>query len=55
MVPVPGFALRVLYGGMAELVTEGQRAVPRRALELGHRFEHPDLDEALADTLRRRT
>ena len=55
VVPIPGVALRVLYGGMAELVTDGQRAVPRHALELGHRFEHPDLDEALADTLRRRT
>ena len=26
--PVPGFAIRLLYGDMAEIVTEGQRAVP---------------------------
>jgi len=50
--PVPAFALRLLYGDMAEIVTEGQRAVPARALALGHRFDHPDLDEALADALR---
>jgi NAD dependent epimerase/dehydratase family enzyme len=25
--------------------------VPRRALELGHRYAHPDLDEALRDAL----
>ena len=45
--PVPALALRVLYGEMAEIVTEGQRAVPRRALALGYGFRHPDLDEAL--------
>jgi uncharacterized protein len=50
--PVPALAIRALYGDMAEIVTEGQRAVPRRALELGYDFEHPDLDEALADALR---
>jgi uncharacterized protein (TIGR01777 family) len=49
--PVPGFAIRLLYGDMAEIVTEGQRAVPERALEAGFAFRHPDLDEALADTL----
>jgi uncharacterized protein len=49
--PVPGFAVRVLYGEMAEIVTAGQRAVPRRPLELGYAFRHPDLDEALADAL----
>ena len=53
VVPVPRFALRVLYGGMSELVTEGKRVVPRRALDRGHRFEHADLDAALADALRR--
>jgi hypothetical protein len=50
--PVPGFALRLLYGDMAEIVTEGQRAVPERALAGGYAFAHPDLGEALADTLR---
>jgi uncharacterized protein len=50
--PVPALAIRALYGDMAEIVTDGQRAVPRRALELGFAFAHPDLDEALADALR---
>ena len=45
--PIPGFAIRALYGDMAEIVTEGQRAVPRKALALGYPFQHPDLDEAL--------
>jgi uncharacterized protein (TIGR01777 family) len=45
--PIPGFAIRTLYGDMAEIVTEGQRAVPKRTLELGYRFRYTDLDEAL--------
>jgi uncharacterized protein (TIGR01777 family) len=49
--PVPGFAVKLLYGDMAEIVTEGQRAVPERPLALGFTFAHPDLDEALRDVL----
>jgi uncharacterized protein (TIGR01777 family) len=49
--PVPGLAVRALYGDMAEIVTEGQRAVPRRTLELGYQFRHPDLGEALRAAL----
>lgn len=51
VLPVPGAALRLLYGDMAEIVTEGQRAVPSRALEAGHRFAHTDLDGALRAAL----
>ena len=51
LLPIPGAALRLLYGDMAEIVTEGQRAVPRRTLELGYAFRHADLDEALRDAL----
>ena len=49
--PVPGLAVRALYGDMAEMVTRGQRAVPRRTLELGYAFRHPELDEALRSAL----
>jgi uncharacterized protein len=49
--PIPGAAIRLLYGDMAEIVTKGQRVVPRRTLELGYAFEHPDLDEALRAAL----
>ncbi|HEX8105238.1 MAG TPA: TIGR01777 family oxidoreductase [Solirubrobacteraceae bacterium] len=51
--PVPGAAIRLLYGEMAEVVTKGQRAVPERTLGLGYSFRHPDLDEALSDALQR--
>jgi uncharacterized protein (TIGR01777 family) len=49
--PIPGFAIRLLYGGMAKLVVEGQYARPRRTLDLGYEFRHPDLDEALRSAL----
>ncbi len=51
VLPVPGAALKLRYGEMAEIVTEGQRAVPERALALGHTFAHPQLDEALRAAL----
>lgn len=51
VLPVPGLAIRALYGEMAEIVTEGQRAVPVRTLDLGYRFTQPDLDRALASAL----
>ncbi len=50
--PVPGLALRALYGEMAQIVTEGVRMVPGRIGELGYRFRHAELDEALRSALR---
>jgi uncharacterized protein (TIGR01777 family) len=49
--PVPGFAVRLLYGDMATIVVTGQNAVPQRATELGYRHRHPDLDQALKSAL----
>lgn len=52
LVRVPGFALNLLFGGeFAATIKGGQKVLPRRALELGYRFQHPNLDEALADLL----
>jgi uncharacterized protein (TIGR01777 family) len=45
--PIPGFAIRALYGEMAMIVTTGQRAVPRAAQAYGYAFAHPELDQAL--------
>jgi uncharacterized protein (TIGR01777 family) len=49
--PIPGLTLKAMYGEMAQLVLKGVRMVPGRAAELGYEFQHPDLDEALRDTL----
>jgi uncharacterized protein (TIGR01777 family) len=49
--PVPGFTIKLMYGEMAQVVLKGVRMVPGRAAELGYEFRHPDLGEALRDTL----
>jgi hypothetical protein len=49
--PVPGFALKLLYGEMAQVVTTGSRVVPERLQAVGHRFHHPDLEPALRAAL----
>ena len=51
--PVPKLAVRTLYGEMAEIVAEGQRAVPKRTQELGYTYRHPDLEPALRAALGR--
>lgn len=50
IVPVPGLVLDLKFGSeFGEVLRGGQRVVPKRALELGFEFQHPELDEALAD------
>ena len=46
-VPTPAFALRLLFGEMATALLDGQRAVPRRLLQLGFAFQFPDAVPAL--------
>ncbi len=47
--PMPGFALRLLVGEVAEIILAGQRVLPKRAQELGFVFRFPTVDAALAD------
>jgi uncharacterized protein len=50
--PVPKFAVSALRGGeLADAVAGGARVLPRRALDLGYEFRHPELDEALRSAL----
>jgi uncharacterized protein (TIGR01777 family) len=51
VLPVPGLALKALYGEMATIVLTGQRAVPARLGELGYEYRHPRLEDALRDVL----
>lgn len=51
VLPIPGLALKLLYGEMAQVVTTGQRAVPRRTLQLGYEFQHQELEAALRAAL----
>jgi uncharacterized protein (TIGR01777 family) len=51
LLPVPALALRLLYGEMSSIVTTGARVLPAKALVLGYRFRHPELEEALRSAL----
>ncbi len=50
--PAPGFAMKLAFGEMADaLLLNGARVVPRKLLESGYRFDHPELEPALARLL----
>ncbi len=49
--PVPGFAVRLALGEMADILLEGQRVLPKAALALGYQFRYPTLAPALRNIL----
>jgi len=48
---VPAFAVRAGLGEMAQLLIDGQRVVPNRAVTLGFEFDYSRVEEALASLL----
>ena len=50
--PVPEFALRLLFGEMADVLLDSQRVAPAAAEAAGFRFRFPQLPPALAALLR---
>lgn len=48
ILPVPGPALTLLLGEMAQLLLTGQRAVPAKAQALGYAFRYDTLEAALS-------
>jgi uncharacterized protein (TIGR01777 family) len=53
VLPVPRIGPRLLLGdqGARELASASQRVIPARLQQAGHRFRHPDLDQALRHLL----
>jgi uncharacterized protein len=48
VVPAPAFALRLLFGEMADgAILASQRALPRKLADYGYTFQHPTLTAAL--------
>jgi NAD dependent epimerase/dehydratase family enzyme len=48
VMPAPAFALRLLFGDMAEAtILNGQRVLPAKATRHGFQFTYPDLESAL--------
>jgi uncharacterized protein (TIGR01777 family) len=54
-VPTPPFALTLLLGEVAEVVTKGQRVIPARAQALGYHFRFPTIGPALQEIIRAET
>ncbi|MFV0418574.1 MAG: TIGR01777 family oxidoreductase [Dysgonomonas sp.] len=48
---IPSFLLKMIIGESATMITEGQRVVPKRLLELHFRFVFEHLDESLKDII----
>jgi uncharacterized protein (TIGR01777 family) len=52
VLPLPKLALSAVVGReLAETIAGGQRVAPRRTLDLGYEFRHPELEPALRDAL----
>jgi uncharacterized protein len=52
ILPVPAFALRLLFGEMSEVLLGSQRALPDAAQRAGFVFECPDIFAALSQLVR---
>ena len=52
-VPVPGFALRILFGEKADLLLGSQRQVPQHLLAMVFKFRFPEIEAALRDLLKK--
>jgi len=50
--PVPGFALKVMFGEMSEVLLASQRVLPKQAEGAGFPFKFAQLGPALADLLK---
>jgi hypothetical protein len=44
--PVPGFALKIAVGEMANSLLSGQRVVPARVRAAGYHFRYPEIEQA---------
>jgi len=45
--PAPGFLIRLFLGEFGSVILKGQRVIPKRLLESGFSFKHPDIYLAL--------
>jgi uncharacterized protein (TIGR01777 family) len=49
--PIPSLAIKMLYGEMGSTVTEGSNPDPAKLEQLGYRYDHPNLEDALRSEL----
>jgi uncharacterized protein (TIGR01777 family) len=51
IVPVPAFALKLLYGKAAAIMINGEKVYPKHLLGAGFEFKFPDVETAVRDLL----
>jgi uncharacterized protein len=51
LLPVPAFALNLLFGQMSEMLLGSQRAIPEAAVAAGFEFRYPEIGAALIQIL----
>jgi len=52
IVPLPGLAVKLAFGSeRAIMMTEGQKVIPKRTLELGFEYLYPDINKALKNVV----
>ncbi|MFT7235839.1 MAG: hypothetical protein ACI9QV_001425 [Methylophagaceae bacterium] len=49
VLPMPAFVLKTALGEAAGLLLDSQRVLPKRAIEAGFTFEHPDIESCLVN------
>jgi uncharacterized protein (TIGR01777 family) len=49
--PTPGFMLRVMLGEAAQIITSGQKVLPKKALAAGYVFKFTEVAAALRNLL----
>ncbi|KAL9974822.1 hypothetical protein ACROYT_G011912 [Oculina patagonica] len=53
ILPTPAFVINFVFGEQrAKLLLEGQKVIPKRTLELGFKYQFPELKSALADIVK---
>lgn len=50
--PVPGFGLKIVLGEVGDMLTEGQRVMPKKAVDIGYRFTYETSHAALEALLK---
>jgi hypothetical protein len=51
LIPLPPFVLKLIFGEGADVLTVGQRVLPKRLLDRHFAFKFPDIESALRDVL----
>lgn len=52
ILPVPAFAVKLMFGEMGDVILGSQRVLPKATEEAGYRFRYPELGPALVNILR---